>query len=129
MGSEKIQYRIIEKSDNLFILKKKNIFGFWYSFDNSIFDEIIKIYFVFNILITILIIPLLIFTNMNMNILYIIANSLATSFIVLFNPKCFSSKKMAEDYIKDEFKKEQRTKNNSIIEYTLEDGNLTIEKK
>lgn len=127
MESEKIQYRIIEKSNKLFIVKKKNIFGFWYSFDNSIFDEILKIYFAFNILISILVIPLLIFTNVNILYLYIIANFLATFFIIFFNPMCFSSNKMAEDYIKEQFKK--RTKNNSITEYTIEDGNLTIEKK
>ena len=127
MESEKIQYRIIEKSNKLFIVKKKNIFGFWYSFDNSIFDKILKIYFTFNILISILVIPLLIFTNLNILYLYITANSLATFIFIFFNPMCFSSNKMAEDYIKEQFKK--RTKNNSITEYTIEDGNLTIEKK
>jgi hypothetical protein len=127
MESEKLQYRIIEKSNTLFIVKKKNIFGFWYSFDNSIFDKILKIYFTFNILISILVIPLLIFTNLNILYLYITANSLATFIFIFFNPMCFSSNKMAEDYIKEQFKK--RTKNNSITEYTIEDGNLTIEKK
>lgn len=127
MESEKLQYRIIEKSNKLFIVKKKNIFGFWYSFDNSIFDKILKIYFTFNILISILVIPLLIFTNLNILYLYITANSLATFIFIFFNPMCFSSNKMAEDYIKEQFKK--RTKNNSITEYTIEDGNLTIEKK